>query len=260
MNEYEAKQERRRERLEARAARLAAKASAEFRKADLREEASGIPFGQPILVGHHSERRHRNAIARAHAAMGRGVALDKAAQAAAAAAEGVGSAGISSDDPDAVAKLKAKLAALEERVANEKRWNKQIAAGKIAEMDAPEAVKAEVARMVEKWPYMARGYFHVSNRQANIRDVKARIARLEAAAARAPAAPVEAAGGVRIVQNAEANRVQILFPDKPSADARAILKSRGFRWSPSEKAWQRHLNNAGIYAAECAVKEIEKIA
>lgn len=26
---------------------------------------AGIPLGQPILVGHHSERRHRNALARA---------------------------------------------------------------------------------------------------------------------------------------------------------------------------------------------------
>ena len=256
MNEYEAKLERRRERLEARAERLGKAASAEFRKADLREEASGIPFGQPILVGHHSERRHRRAIERSHVAMGRGVALDKAASAAAAAAEGVGSAGISSDDPDAVSKLKAKLAALEERHANEKRWNKQIAAGKVAEMDAPDAVKAQVAGMVEKWPYMKRAYFPIANRAVRIRDVKARIERLERDAVRAPAAPVEAAGGVRIVQNVEANRVQILFPDKPSAEARAALKARGFRWAPSEGAWQRHLNNAGIWAAECVMKEI----
>ena len=38
------------------------KASAEWEKGDLREEKSGIPFGQPILVGHHSEGMHRGAI------------------------------------------------------------------------------------------------------------------------------------------------------------------------------------------------------
>ncbi len=53
--------------------------------------------------------------------------------------------------------------------------------------------------------------------------------------------------GVNLVQNVEANRVQLIFPGKPSADVRAELKARGFRWSPSEGAWQRHLNNAGIY-------------
>lgn len=32
---------------------------------------AGIPFGQPILVGHHSESRHRNALKRSQSAMGK---------------------------------------------------------------------------------------------------------------------------------------------------------------------------------------------
>lgn len=40
-----------------------------YKKADLSEEATGIPFGQPILVGHHSERAHRGVIERADSAM-----------------------------------------------------------------------------------------------------------------------------------------------------------------------------------------------
>lgn len=36
-----------------------------FKKADLSEEATGIPFGQPILVGHHSEGKHRKVLERA---------------------------------------------------------------------------------------------------------------------------------------------------------------------------------------------------
>lgn len=40
-----------------------------FERADLSEEKSGIPLGQPILVGHHSEGRHRRAIERADNAM-----------------------------------------------------------------------------------------------------------------------------------------------------------------------------------------------
>lgn len=35
---------------------------------------AGIPFGQPILVGHHSERAHRNALNRSWTAMDRSVA------------------------------------------------------------------------------------------------------------------------------------------------------------------------------------------
>lgn len=40
-----------------------------YKKADLSEKATGIPFGQPILVGHHSERRHRRTIEKADNAM-----------------------------------------------------------------------------------------------------------------------------------------------------------------------------------------------
>ena len=38
------------------------------------KRAEGIPFGQPILVGHHSERRDRNYRARIAAGMDRGLA------------------------------------------------------------------------------------------------------------------------------------------------------------------------------------------
>lgn len=51
-------------------ARSAKKRSdAAFEKADLSEEKTGIPFGQPILVGHHSESAHRKIIERADNAM-----------------------------------------------------------------------------------------------------------------------------------------------------------------------------------------------
>lgn len=48
-----------------------AKAAAEHAKS--RGAVAGIPFGQPVLVGHHSERRHRNAIDRSWNALGRAV-------------------------------------------------------------------------------------------------------------------------------------------------------------------------------------------
>ena len=39
------------------------------------------------------------------------------------------------------------------------------------------------------------------------------------------------------------------FDEKPSEEQRSKLKSWGFRWSPSNKAWQRQLNSNAIYAA-----------
>lgn len=51
-----------------------------YKKADLSEEATGIPFGQPILAGHHSENRHRKVIERADNAMRKSVEEDKKAE------------------------------------------------------------------------------------------------------------------------------------------------------------------------------------
>lgn len=51
-----------------------------YKKANLSEEATGIPFGQPILVGHHSERRHRKVIERADNAMRKSIEEDEKAE------------------------------------------------------------------------------------------------------------------------------------------------------------------------------------
>ncbi len=55
--------------------------------------------------------------------------------------------------------------------------------------------------------------------------------------------------GGEIVRNAELNRLQIIFDDIPDDDTRTALKRNGFRWSPSNKAWQRQLTEAAERAA-----------
>jgi len=51
------------------------KSNERFEASDLREEKSGIVFGQPILVGHHSEKKHRRSIEKADNAMRKSVEL-----------------------------------------------------------------------------------------------------------------------------------------------------------------------------------------
>lgn len=51
-----------------------------YKKADLSEAATGIPFGQPILVGHHSERKHRKVLERADNAMRKSIEEDEKAK------------------------------------------------------------------------------------------------------------------------------------------------------------------------------------
>lgn len=62
--------------------------------------------------------------------------------------------------------------------------------------------------------------------------------------------------GIRIVMNKALDRVQIIFPDKPSADERVVLKREAFRWAPSTGAWQRQLTQNGVCAAERVVKKL----
>ena len=50
--------------------------------------------------------------------------------------------------------------------------------------------------------------------------------------------------------NAEANRLQILFEEKPDAATREELKSNGFRWSPKAEAWQRQLTDNAYRSAD----------
>lgn len=61
----------------------------------------------------------------------------------------------------------------------------------------------------------------------------------------------------KVVENVEAMRLQIIFDGKPKADVRAVLKKHGFKWAPSQGAWQRMLNPAGKYALNRVKEELE---
>ena len=108
MNSYEQKQEDRRERLLAIADRMQAASDAAYKQA--RKMADVIPMGQPILVGHHSEKRDRAYRARIWRTQDRCLELQRKAEYFRQKAEGVGKGGISSDDPEAVEKLGVELA------------------------------------------------------------------------------------------------------------------------------------------------------
>lgn len=243
MNEYEMKQEARRERILARADRLRSEGQARYNRA--KEMASVIPFGQPILVGHYSEKRDRNYRAKIHSNFGKAFAALKEADEAAARAAAVGAGGVSSDDPDAVQKLQEQLdeaKALQEAMkARNAAWRK--AGNKAGRQPDGQWIEPPCA------PYQ------LTNNSANIRRIEQRIEHLKRNATRETKTE-EFQGVCKLVENAEANRVQLIFPGKPSAEIRAKLKRAGFRWSPSEGAWQRQLNNSAVYWARELVKEI----
>jgi len=273
MNPYEQKQEARRERLLAAADRAEAQSNAAYKRADMREEVSGIPLGQPVLVGHHSEGRHRAAIRRADNAMRSSIEADKRAKELRGKAAGVGTGGISSDDPEAIQKLQAEIDAAQAqqdfmREANKviRRWAKKLPEGVdsagfdkyLAEMQAlrPAWNAAACAQLLKPDFANRIGFasYQLQNNGANIKRMEKRIAQLRAAEAARIAAGGEEKrtayqGLCEVVENFEENRLQIIFDGKPSAEVRSDLKGNGFRWAPSQEAWQRQLNNGARYAA-----------
>ncbi len=261
MNAYEEKQELKRERLEARAARLQKEGQARIARA--REISSHIPLGQPILVGHHSEGRHRADLKRIEGGYIQGYHALKAAEAIQARADNIGRGGISSDDPEAIAKLQAELAQKAERQVLMKAANAAIKkhfhkgpgreelAPIIATLQGLGCTEREAADLVKEGRFGGLGFapFQMTNNNANMARIKKRIEVLEANAQRAPAPEITREDGIRVVENVEENRLQLFFPGKPEDAMRRDLKSAGFRWAPSAGAWQRQLNNAARYAA-----------
>ena len=55
---------------------------------------------------------------------------------------------------------------------------------------------------------------------------------------------------VRIVENAGMDRIQLFFPDKPAEGVRNSLKRNGFKWAPSEGAWQAFLKTWNVMSAK----------
>lgn len=231
MNNYTERLEARRERYEALAVSKQEKGVA-LHDAGMKS-LSLIPFGQPVLVGHHSERAHRNYHARAVGKIGRGFEEMDKAKYYANKAESVGTAGISQDDPEAIQKLKEKLAGLEAKRETLKALNKGLKAKGESVMPA----------------------FHLTNLGANIRTVKERIERLEKASER-PEAPDVVGVGYILRENKEANRLQFIFEGKPSDAIRSALKSHGFRWSPTANAWQAFLTNRSRYQAKLIIQSL----
>ena len=60
----------------------------------------------------------------------------------------------------------------------------------------------------------------------------------------------------KVVENTDIMRLQLLFDGIPEASTRDVLKKNGFKWSPSNKAWQRLLNDNARYSLTRIKKEL----
>lgn len=259
MNKYEQKLADRKERMIERSNKIRSEAEATYSNA--RKMAEAIPFGQPILVGHHSEGRDRNYRARITSTMGKAFNLMDKADHYARKAESVGTGGISSDDPDALEKLRAELESVQAAQERMKLANKLIRAHKgearVTALAAHSFTQEQIDEIL-KPDFMNRiGFpaYALQNNNANAHRIAKRIQELEARRERPDV--VREGAGYTYREDTEENRVMFEFPGKPTEEVRGLLKKHAFKWSPSRGAWVRQLTNAGIYAGKCVREKLD---
>lgn len=183
---------RTRERLETRLEQRETWAESREKKRDAAWQAShdavkDIPFGQPILVGHHSERRHRNALAKSERKGFEG--LDHAKKAdqhsqAAATIERNLERSIYDDDEDAIERLEEKIAGLEAERERVKYINSQIRkpVSKKVPMDEIGLTDREKADLLANAKYNGKVIYPsyvLQNLGGNINRCKKRVERLK---------------------------------------------------------------------------------
>jgi hypothetical protein len=218
-----------------------------------------IPMGQPILVGHHSEKAHRRLLDKCWNKLGKSVKLtEKAEYYKEKAASAKANSSISSDDPDALEKLHQKLKALVKSQETMKAINKICRSKKLSEIEMFDKIKTDFnlsddtinGLLNPRKAYLGKGFasYSLTNNNAKINNTKKRIKRLEALE-KLESKSYEI-GSVTLRLNAEDNRIELVFPGKPTYEFRKQLKSNGFRWSPKKSVWQKQISKWNFKTAQ----------
>lgn len=274
-NLYQERREAKIDRYEEKASSAHLQAESRFNTA--REMADGIPFGQPILVGHHSEKRDRRYRDRIHDNFDKAVKLEnKATHYSEKASAAESNCAITSDDPTAVSELRTKLKSRATLQAYMKAINSGIrkaALDTLPKDDVPAKLteiiasvcpddgegKALLQKLLNNAQDSTYGLIfpphELTNNNAQIRRLKERIAELEKASENETTKTCH--GVCTLVEDADENRVRSIFPGKPDELTREIIKSENFRWSRTNGAWQRQLNSAGRVAAKRVLARIK---
>lgn len=170
---------------------------------------------------------------------------------------------IKSDDERAIEKLEEKLEDMKKLQEDMKAANKAL---RLKDKEAGNDQLREIGYSEEsieelrKPDYLGRvGYpnFQLSNNNANIHRVEERLKRLKAVKERGSSE--QEYKTFKVVENTEAMRYQIIFDGKPDAEIRTLLKSNGFKWAPSQGAWQRQITSNGKWALKKVVEKLKEM-
>jgi len=170
---------------------------------------------------------------------------------------------ILSNDEQAIELLEEKLEALKEKQENMKAVNKAIKKKDVAvgneelrdmgysDNDIAELRKPNFGGIV--------GYpsFSLQNNLANIKRVEARLKKLKSV--KADGTKEVECEFFKVVENTDLMRLQLIFDGKPNDEVRSILKKHAFRWSPSNKSWQRQLTDNAKRVLPVVINEINAL-
>lgn len=172
------------------------------------------------------------------------------------------------DDDDAVEKLEKKLAKSRRNHEGMKAANKILASKKHSDDEKVERLMNEVgyteltaraALLPDVMGVVGFAPWSLSNNLANIKRLEGRLAQVLRERSREQPDEYNAPAGVKVIENTEEVRIQLIFDGKPPEVIRTILKKNGFRWSPTQGAWQRLLNANGRAAAKYVLAQIARI-
>ncbi|MCD9492600.1 DUF3560 domain-containing protein [Photobacterium phosphoreum] len=262
--DYKDRIESKRERLESRAEKASQQSNSYYLSS--KNLADMIPFGQPILVGHHSEGKARRHADKIFNDMGKSVAAGKKAEYLENKAANLGKNGIASDDPEAIQKLKSKLAALESAQEKMKAANKVIKSKHMTNSDKIEYLITTLKFSDKQANELLEGDFcgrvgfasyTLTNNNANIRQTKQRLEELEVMHNQEPLSDSGEIEGLSWSLYEEDGRIKFSFDGKPSEAVRNVLKSNGFKWSRYSMAWVRKITANAVFSTKRMIPDLK---
>lgn len=170
---------------------------------------------------------------------------------------------IKSDDERAVEKLEERLADLKDEQDRMKAANKAI---RMKDTEAGDDLLREMGyseeaiKELREPDYIGRiGYpsYLLTNNNQNIHRIEERLKRLKAI--KEKGSSEQEYETFKVVENTDAMRYQIIFDGKPEVEIRTLLKSNGFKWAPSQEAWQRQITTNGKYALKSVVEKLKEM-
>jgi hypothetical protein len=170
---------------------------------------------------------------------------------------------IYSGDALAIEKLENKLSDLLETQEEMKKANAYYRKNKTmkgyAELTEEEAEKLDNAIINGySWEQMPYAAYKLTNNNGKIKQTRDRLELLKKEKEEGNKEHDYSDLGFTVKEDIEIMRLQLFFEGKPDEETRKVLKSNGFKWAPSQQAWQRQLTNNARRALKSIIVQLQR--